>query len=375
MKQGLRRFVAVSIVVTLVDLGVLLAGRSLGLVVPLADAVAVVAASGVSWVLHRTITLADDPFVRWVRQPRAFVGAALLAGALDVVVTSATATVTHLAVAKVLGLVLAGGFRLVAYRSVLLTDTRRSLGARRADLAAAPGELRLTVVVPAFGEAGRIGATIARLDAELADIDHEVVVVDDGSPDATAVEAETAGARVVRLPDNRGKGAAVRAGVLAARGRTVAFTAADLAYDADQGRRLLVAVEDGWDVAVGTRWHRDSESLGQASVVRRLSSRLFNALTATVLLGQYRDTQCGCKAFRADAAALVFGQARLDGFAFDVELLHLVERFRLSLVEVPVRVTETGSSTIRVATVAGSMVRDLFRIRRWAAEGRYDDPR
>ena len=375
MRHGLRRFVAVSAAVTIVDLGVLLAGRVLGLAVAPADAVAVVAASAVSWLLHRTVTLAEEPFVRWVRQPRAFVVTAVVVGAIDVAVTTGVAAVAALPVAKAIGLLLAGGVRVVAYRTVLLADTRRSLGARRADSPAPPGELRLTVVVPAYCEADRIGATVARLDAALVDVDHEIVVVDDGSPDETAAAADTAGARVVRLDHNRGKGAAVRAGVLAARGRTIAFTDADLAYDPEQVRRLLLAVEEGWDVAVGNRWHRDSESVGRPSTVRRLSSRLFNVLTATVLLGQYRDTQCGCKAFRSDAATLVFGRARLDGFAFDVEVLHLIERFRLSLVEVPVRVSETGSSTVRVVAAAAAMVRDLFRIRRWSAEGRYDQPR
>jgi dolichyl-phosphate beta-glucosyltransferase len=152
----------------------------------------------------------------------------------------------------------------------------------------------------------------------------------------------------------------------------VAFTDADLAYPPDLLRDLLVAVEDGWDVAVGSRWHRDSRALARPSLLRRVSSRLFNLLTATVLLGQYRDTQCGCKAFRSDVARLLFGHTRLDGFAFDVEVLHLVERYRLSLTEVPVQVTDGGSSTVRVASAALRMIRDLFRIRRWGSEGAYE---
>jgi glycosyltransferase involved in cell wall biosynthesis len=206
----------------------------------------------------------------------------------------------------------------------------------------------------------------------LADVAPEIVVVDDGSTDGTAAAAAAAGARVVQLEGNRGKGAAVRAGMLAASGRTVAFTDADLAYPPDLLRDLLVAVEDGWDVAVGSRWHRDSRALARPSLLRRVSSRLFNLLTATVLLGQYRDTQCGCKAFRSDVARLLFGHTRLDGFAFDVEVLHLVERYRLSLTEVPVQVTDGGSSTVRVASAALRMIRDLFRIRRWGSEGAYE---
>jgi len=226
--------------------------------------------------------------------------------------------------------------------------------------------------VPAYGEEDRIAATVARIAGALDGVDHEVVVVDDGSPDGTAAAAEAAGARVVRLPENRGKGAAVRAGVLAAAGRTVAFTDADLAYDPAHLRVLVDKVEEGWDVVVGNRWHASSSADAQP-LLRRLSSRLFNLLTATVLLGQWRDTQCGLKAFRSDAARRIFGRARLDGFAFDVEVLHLVERFRLSLAEVPVTVSNDERSTVRVGPAAASMVRDLWRVRRWAAEGSYDD--
>jgi len=93
-----------------------------------------------------------------------------------------------------------------------------------------------------------------------------------------------------------------------------------------------------------------------------------------VLLGQYRDTQCGLKAFRSDAARQIFSRTLIDGFAFDVEVLHLVERDRLSLTEVPVTLVATSGSTVRVALDAARMVRDLFRVRRWAGQGRYDRP-
>jgi hypothetical protein len=105
-----------------------------------------------------------------------------------------------------------------------------------------------------------------------------------------------------------------------------------------------------------------------------VSGRLFNALAATVLLGQYRDTQCGLKAFRADAARQIFTRTRLDGFAFDVEVLHLVERDRLSLAEIPVTLLRTSGSSVRVVLDAARMVRDLFQVRRWSGQGRYDRP-
>jgi dolichyl-phosphate beta-glucosyltransferase len=363
--------VAVVIVVTAVDLAILWAlARGADLPVAVADTASVVAASVLSWALHREVTYGGDLNIRWVRRPQAFALAATVAGGVDVIATSFGAVAMPLLVAKAVGILLAGLLRIVAYRGVLGTDIRRHLGQRR-EVVPAPGTARLTVVVPAKDEASRIGETVARLCTELADLEPEVLVVDDGSSDDTAVAAAAAGARVVRHEVNRGKGAAVRSGVLAATGRTVAFLDADLAYPPSQARVLLEAVESGWDVAVGNRFDRDSVVEGR-SALRYVVGRVFNAVTAAVLLGQYRDTQCGCKAFRSDVARRIFPRARLDGFAFDVEILHLVEREGLSLVEVPVTLHETGGSTVHVARSSFEMFRDLLRVRRWSHHGAYD---
>ncbi|HEV2767156.1 MAG TPA: glycosyltransferase [Acidimicrobiales bacterium] len=379
--RPLRRFAAVSGVVTAIDVSVLL-GLTHGarVPVPAADGAAVGVASVASWLLHREVASTGDPFTRWVERPSAFVATAVLAGALDLAVVTAVApAVPSRAVpvvrAKALALLVAGAARVLAYRAILVRPTRRGLAVRtsRAD---PPGELRLTVVVPAYGEGARIAGTVRRLDEALAGVDAhggvEVLVVDDGSSDATATEAETAGARVLRLPLNQGKGAAVRAGVLAARGRTVAFMDADLSYPPEQVLRLLAGVESGWDVVVGSRHHAGSVDVARPGLVRSLSGRLFNLLTAVVLLGHYRDTQCGCKAFRSDVARLLFSRTKLDGFAFDVEVFHLVERYRLSLTEVPVTLVAAPGSTVRVGVDALRMVGDLFRLRRWSGRGAYD---
>jgi putative flippase GtrA len=371
-RLGAPRFVVVAIV-TGVDVAILLAlARGLDLPVVVADAVAVVAASALSWVLHREVTYGGDLNIRWVRRPQVFAVAAAIAGGVDVAVTSSSALVLALLAAKAVGIVAAGVVRIVAYRGVLGGDVRRFLGQRR-PMEPAPGDVRLTVVVPAKDEADRIGSTVARLRRELADLALEVLVVDDGSSDATAAVAEAAGAAVVRHDRNRGKGAAVRTGMLAARGRTIAFLDADLAYPPAQARVLLDAVEDGWDVAVGNRFDRASAVEGR-SVLRYVVGRVFNVVTAAVLLGQYRDTQCGCKAFRSDVARSLFSRTRLDGFAFDVEVLHLVERDQLSLLEVPVTLQEVPGSSVRVMRSSAEMLRDLLRVRRWSHEGAYDQP-
>lgn len=383
MRGRIRRFAAVALVPTLVDIALLVFLRqSLGWILVVADLVAIAVASAVSYALHRRVTFHSDPYVRWVHVPVAFVAVAVVAAVVDVVVLRAVfagtgfESTTALVEAKVVALIAAGAVRLVGYRGVLvarLTRARRVRWARPE----APGDRRLTVVVPAYGEADRIAGTVGRIHADLSDIAAggglEVVVVDDGSTDGTADAALAGGAdQVIVQPENRGKGSAVRAGVMAARGRTVAFLDADLAYAPDQVRRVLEAVEEGWDVAIGDRGHPGSTTLVAASRVRAAGSRAINLLTYAVLLGSYRDTQCGLKGFRSDVARYVFDQARVAGFAFDIEVLHLVERHHFSLLEVPVEVANSDRSTVRAAREALRLVADLFRIRHWAAEGRYE---
>lgn len=135
--------------------------------------------------------------------------------------------------AKLVALMFAGATRAIAYRALMRGEIRRDLATRR-QVSEPQGDLRFSVVVPAFEEEARIADSVGHITAALASVHAqggvEVVVVDDGSRDSTAERAEAAGARVVRFGKNQGKGAAVRAGVLVARGRTVAFTDADLAY-------------------------------------------------------------------------------------------------------------------------------------------------
>jgi putative flippase GtrA len=380
----LRRFAAVALVPTVIDVVLLVVLRqTLGWVLVLADLAAIVVASGASYVLHRVVTFRSDPYVRWVEVPVAFAAVAALAAVVDVVVLrglyagtgfSSTAALVE---AKAVALLVAGVVRLAGYRWVLLGSLTRARQVRWTR-PPAPGDRRLSVVLPAYREGDRIAEAVRQVGESLADVAAdgglEVIVVDDGSPDGTADAALAAGAdQVVVLPENRGKGAAVRTGVLAARGRTIVFTDADLAYGPDQVRRILDAVEQGWDVAIGDRRHPETRTLTRQSRTRALGSRAINLLVFAVLLGSYRDTQCGLKGFRSDVARFMFTRARSDGFGFDIELLHLVERHQMSLVEVPVEVTNSDRSTVRAARDAVRLIADLVRMRHWAAEGRYED--
>ncbi|MEJ7585891.1 MAG: glycosyltransferase [Acidimicrobiales bacterium] len=382
----LRRFAAIGAVVTAIDIGLLLIlARGAGWPLLGADLVALVAAASVSFLGNRAITFADDPSARWVRFPAVFGLIAAAGAALDLSVLGLLDAVFALELpvellgAKAVAVAAAALFRLAVYRTVLFEQVQADL-AVRTERPPASGSVRLSVVVPAFNDVGHIPGTIARLRRDLAalggsgpDRGLEIVVVDDGSHDGTAGAARQAGAdQVIVQPANRGKGAAVRVGMLEARGRTIAFTDADLAYPPAQLVGLVTEVEDGWDVVVGSRRHTDTNTLVRARRLREVGGRVINRLTHAVLLGHHRDTQCGLKAFRSDVARLIFSKSRLDGFACDVEVFHLAERYRLSLREVPVEVENSTSSTVHVVRDGGRLVRDVLRVLRGGRQGWYD---
>ena len=151
------------------------------------------------------------------------------------------------------------------------------------------------------------------------------------------------------------------------------FTDADLAYGPTQAAALVHKVEEGYDVVVGSRRHTDTTTLVRAGRLREVGGRLVNLTTHALLLGQYRDTQCGLKAFRSDVARPLFEASTLDGFAFDVELFHLVERWRLSLAEVPVEVENSERSTVQLLRDGIRLVVDLIRVRQRARNGDYPE--
>jgi putative flippase GtrA len=372
----LARFAVVGTAVTAVDVGLFVLRLRGGKRSVLdAEVPALVASAGVSWGLHRAVTFRDDPYRRWLSEHDAFTASAVVGGAVDVAVTGALLAVggrrdTRAALAaKIPAVAVAGATRWALHRRVLFRVVRAA-HVPAADRTPPPGDVRVSVVVPAYQEAARIGDAVRRIKDAVPGV--EVVVVDDGSTDGTADAAKAAGADVVVVqPSNRGKGSAVRAGVLASTGRTIAFTDADLAYSPDQLLGLVEQVEAGWDVVVGSRHLQGSTAVTPASRLRRLGSDVVNWSTSIVLLGAYRDTQAGLKAFRSDVARAMFARTRIDGFAFDVELFVIAERNGYSVQEVPVRVENRAGSTVKVVRDAARLGRDLFRIRRWAREGRY----
>jgi dolichyl-phosphate beta-glucosyltransferase len=236
----------------------------------------------------------------------------------------------------------------------------------------------LSVVVPAFQEERRLPATLERVVGYLGGCGRpfELIVVDDGSRDATADVATRVLAalgehgRLVRLPVNRGKGAAVRAGVAASRGAQVLVTDADLSTPIEDVEVLERACAGGADVAIGSRAVDRSLIARRQPRLREWSGRVFNLVVQVFALPGIRDSQCGFKLFRGDVAREVFRHARSDGFGFDVEVLAIAKHLGYRIAEVPVRWRNDDDSRVSLAGGAAAFA-DPVRVRLGLWLGRY----
>ena len=245
-----------------------------------------------------------------------------------------------------------------------------------------PRTVFLSVVIPTFNKEGRIAATMEAVAADLAgrSFSSEIVVVDDGSSDATADEARRAlegraASRVIRRAANRGKGASVKEGVLAASGEVILFSDDDLSTPIEELDKVLSALEAGADVVIGSRALPGSDIRVRQRRPRELMGKAFNLLVRLFVLKGYRDTQCGFKAFRRAAARDVFSRLRTAGFGFDVEALVLCRELGYRVAEVPVVWCDARPSRLRIFKGSWGMLKDLWRIRRLHSSGRARDRR
>ncbi len=236
--------------------------------------------------------------------------------------------------------------------------------------------MHLSIIIPAYNEQDRIVATLDQLTQYLSQqsYDWEIIVVDDGSGDATVQTVNDQNApntRVIAYQPNRGKGHAVRTGMQDATGDYRIFYDADASTPIDQVEKLWPLFEQGADIVIGSRSMKESDVQVHQAWYRENMGRIYNVLLRMLALTRFPDTQCGFKGFTKHACDIVFPRQTIEGFAFDAELLHIARIHKLTIAQVPVTWINSPHTTLNATTDSFSMILETFRIRWNAIRGRY----
>lgn len=230
-------------------------------------------------------------------------------------------------------------------------------------------DIHLSVVIPVFNEENRIGPTLDALVAFLRGQPYsfEIVVVDDGSSDRSVQVAREKlrgqRHRLLESQRNFGKGHAVRRGMLAAEGRFVLFTDADLSTPIEEVNGFLRALQSDFDLVIGSRDVPESRVEVHQSFLREGMGKVFNRLARLFSFGGIHDSQCGFKCFRREAARDLFARQKLHGFAFDAEILYLAQKKGCRILEAPVTWRNSPQSRVSILLDPLRMLWDLVRIR------------
>jgi glycosyltransferase involved in cell wall biosynthesis len=267
--------------------------------------------------------------------------------------------------------------RLARERAAMTRENEEFVG--RNSQGASPAYLRYSIVIPAYNEGARLGATLQRVLAYVTNQgwNAEIIVVNDGSRDNTVeiirgYAENNSNLRLLENPENRGKGYSVRNGMLNATGDVLLFSDADLSSPIEEAPKLLAAIAAGADVAIGSRWLRSNLQTQRQPLYRQLFGRIFNIALRVILGLSYSDTQCGFKAFTRRAAQSIFAQQKIERWGFDPELLFLAKRFGIKVAEIPVEWGHSEGSRISYFRDGVRMFEEMLKVRWYAITGAYD---
>jgi glycosyltransferase involved in cell wall biosynthesis len=235
-----------------------------------------------------------------------------------------------------------------------------------------------SIVIPAFNESARIPATLESVVSCIRERgwSAEVIVVDDGSRDATAqvvrdFAANASEVRLIENPGNRGKGYSVRSGMLQALGEVVLFTDADLSAPIEEAERLFAAIHRGADIAIGSRWLESGRQTHRQPLYRQFFGRCFNTVIRAVMGLHFADTQCGFKAFTREAAQTVFQLQTIERWGFDPEILFIALKRGFWVIEVPVSWAHDERTRMSYLKDGMKMLEEIAVVRWNALRGRY----
>jgi dolichyl-phosphate beta-glucosyltransferase len=227
----------------------------------------------------------------------------------------------------------------------------------------------ISIVIPAFNEAKRIIPTIYKISNYIAPRfdTFEIIVVDDGSIDDTSfvvssIIKKLKNVCLIKIDVNKGKGFAVKTGVLSSNNNLVLYCDADMSTPIEETEKLFPWIEQGYPIVIGSRRMKDSHIKIRQPWYREHIGRIFNLFVIIFTVRGIRDTQCGFKLFRGDLAREIFQKSKLNGFSFDVEILLLAKKSGLTIKEVPVEWANSPDSKVRIFNDSLQMLIDLFKI-------------
>ena len=231
--------------------------------------------------------------------------------------------------------------------------------------------LMISIVIPAYNEKKRIRGSLSEVFAFMSDsgMEYEIIVVDDGSSDGTSRIVESMAADspkviLVRYEKNRGKGHALRTGALVAKGDFVLVMDADLSTPMEELWKMMPYLAKGeYDIAIGSRALALSDIIRKQPWWRQGMGKMFNKIVKTLVIGDFSDTQCGFKLFAGNVARTLFGEAKIDRFAYDVEILARAKKKGYRILEVPIRWVDSPESKVDPLKDSLQMLADLVRIR------------
>lgn len=224
----------------------------------------------------------------------------------------------------------------------------------------------ISIIIPSYNEEERIGVSLEKIInyVKSENINAEILVVDDGSKDKTSeIASNFPEVRVIKQDKNRGKGAAVRRGMLEAKGDFRVFSDADLSTPIYEIKKLKEQYQNGYDVCIGSRAVDYSMIKEHQPWYREMMGKTFNKIVQLLVVKGIKDTQCGFKGFKKEAAENIFSKQKIDGFAFDVELVFLAGKLNYKIIEIPVEWYNDERSKVNPITDSTKMFLEILKIR------------
>jgi len=232
--------------------------------------------------------------------------------------------------------------------------------------------MEISIVIPAYNEEKRIEKTLKKIYEYFKEkgVEFEIIIVDDGSKDKTVEIVERFSLdkkeiRILKHEKNMGKGAAVKTGILNAKGELILFTDADLSTPIEEFEKLKNEIENGYDIAIGSRALKDSKIIIPQPFYRRIIGRIFPLLVRLIVIKDFKDTQCGFKLFKNEAAKKIFSRLKINGFAFDVEVLARGKKEGFKIAEIGVVWYNSPESKVSVLKAPIKMFLELNKIKKF----------